>query len=80
MQVTSKGQVTIPQAIRRKYRFDTNTQVEFLEENGRVYIQTSPKGERESRFAKFRGTSDTGLSTDQLLALTRTDPPETSTS
>lgn len=37
--VKAKGQVVIPVAVRRKFRIDEGTQVAFLEEAGRLFIQ-----------------------------------------
>ena len=42
MRVTSKGQVTIPQAIRDKYGFLPETDVAFVEEGERVYLVKQP--------------------------------------
>jgi AbrB family looped-hinge helix DNA binding protein len=39
MRVTSKGQVTIPKAIRQKMGIAPNSEVEFVEERGRVYLR-----------------------------------------
>ena len=38
MRVTTKGQVTIPQHIREKLGITTSTEVDFIEEKGRVFI------------------------------------------
>ena len=45
MKITSKGQVTIPQELRRKYQIDSNAEVDFVEEDGRIVI----KGKEEVR-------------------------------
>ncbi len=73
MNITEKGQVTIPQAIREKYRLLPNSAVDFIEEGGRVYIQSSAAQKRTQRFAEVRGTADSGLSTENILALTRSE-------
>ena len=39
MRVPSKGQVTIPQAIREKLGITRHSEVEFIEEKGRVYLR-----------------------------------------
>lgn len=39
--VTSKGQITIPADIRKKYGFQEGGKVVFLEDNDRVYIVNS---------------------------------------
>jgi len=38
MRVTSKGQVTIPRNIRETLGISPETEIEFLEDNGRFYI------------------------------------------
>ena len=38
MKITSKGQVTIPKAIRKRYGFRPNTEVEFVEEGNTVKL------------------------------------------
>lgn len=78
MRVTSKGQVTIPIDIRERCGIGPHTEVRFLVENGRVFIEpqhsSSSRGEeavQRLRQSRLR----TRLSTDQLLALTRGDEP-----
>ena len=38
MRVTTKGQVTIPQHIREKMVITPATEIDFVEEDGRVYL------------------------------------------
>ena len=38
MRVTSDGQVTIPQRIRTKLGIDTNSEVDFVEDDDRVFL------------------------------------------
>lgn len=38
MRVTTKGQVTIPQEIREKLGITPAIEIDFLEEEGRVYL------------------------------------------
>ena len=71
MKVTSKGQVTIPQALRRKYRIDSNAEVDFLEEDGRIVVRVKKRS--ESPFRKVVGRGDVRLSTEEILRLTRAD-------
>ncbi len=75
MNITSKGQVTIPLAIRKTYNLEPDTEVEFVEENGRVWIRRMERKPESSRFGRFRGSADIAMSTDDILALTRQDPP-----
>ncbi len=72
MQITRKGQVTIPQDVRERHGFLPHTGVEFHEEDGRVYIIKSENLEvRESPFDYVRGKADAGLSTEEIMSLTR---------
>ncbi len=72
--VTSKGQVTIPKAIRDRLGLKAGHKVEFVAEpDGRVVVKATqaPRRAARSRFAALRGTADGGMTTDQILALTR---------
>jgi AbrB family looped-hinge helix DNA binding protein len=76
MQITTKGQVTIPQEIRNRLGLLPHTQVEFELAGDHALIRKSrhPPGESiRGRLALgvLRGTADTRLSTDEILALTR---------
>jgi len=73
MRVTSKGQVTIPQRIRNKLGVLPNTEVDFVEEEDRVYLRKSQKSIPRSRFQKLRGIATVNMTTEQILALTRGD-------
>ena len=44
MHITTKGQVTIPQHIRDKFGFLPHTEVEFVEENGKILKIDNPIG------------------------------------
>jgi AbrB family looped-hinge helix DNA binding protein len=69
MKVTSKGQVTIPQDLRRKYRIDSHAEVDFVEEDGRIVLKVAKRS--ESSIRKLIGRGDVRLSTDEILRLTR---------
>jgi len=75
MRITSKGQVTIPQEIREEFHFLPNTEVEFVAEEGRVYIVKAriPRSQDRHRglIERMRGTATVRMSTDQIMALTR---------
>lgn len=75
MRITSKGQVTIPQAIREKAGLHPNTEVEFKYENGRVVILPTKIFKRPTRgetiVGKLRGIIKSGLTTDEVMAMTR---------
>ena len=74
MRVTTKGQVTIPQHIREKLGITPATEVDFVEEEGRVYL-VKLKGTKAAtrKFAKLRGVANVKMTTDEIMALTRTD-------
>lgn len=77
MRITTKGQVTIPQHVRDIAGFQPGTQVEFvIGDDGIVRVlpegQDEQKGRRiEAAIARLRGSADTRLSTDEIMALTR---------
>jgi AbrB family looped-hinge helix DNA binding protein len=72
MKVTSKGQITIPQEIREKYLILPNTEVEFKEKDGRIYIEKIKSlNTKSSPFEKVRGAATSGLSTEDIMKLTR---------
>lgn len=77
MRITSKGQVTIPAEIRRKAGFRLHTEVDITFDGGGVRIirhRTRKRSGRGARIiANLRGTSDTPMSTDEIMALTRGD-------
>ena len=73
MRVTTKGQVTIPKPVRDRLNIRPGTKVEFeLAEDGRAYLRRVGKRQtRSSRFARMRGTATVGLTTDEIMKLTR---------
>ena len=78
MRITVKGQVTIPQTIRDAAGFHAGTEVDFvLGDDGLVRVVPSDalRAERaqavDAAIARLRGSADTGLSTAEILALTR---------
>ena len=73
MRVTTKGQVTIPQHIREKLGIFPATEVDFVEEHGRVYLVKVKGKTKAQRFKKLRGVATVKLTTDQIMALTRGD-------
>ncbi len=79
MQITSKGQVTIPQEIRNRLGLLPNTEVEFELAGDHARIrkaQRLPGGSARGRLAVelLRGSADIRMSTDEILALTRGEP------
>lgn len=74
MRVTTKGQVTIPQEIRRMLNIQPGTAVEFVEdENGRVYLVKKTEQPANDRFSKLRGIGTVQMTTEEIMALTRSD-------
>ncbi len=76
MQVTSKGQITIPQEIRNRLGLLPHTQVEFelAGDHARIRKARRPLGESQrGRLAldALRGTADVRMTTDEIMALTR---------
>lgn len=76
MRVTSKGQVTIPQAIREQAGLLPNTEVEFLVEEGGVRVVKAGKARRLTRGGSaVKRLLELGgrvpMATDEILALTR---------
>jgi antitoxin PrlF len=73
VRVTSKGQVTIPKRIRDRLRIKAGSEVDFeLADNGRAILR--PRGKmqpRPSRFERMRGTATSGMTTEQIMALSR---------
>ncbi|MFO7817341.1 MAG: AbrB/MazE/SpoVT family DNA-binding domain-containing protein [Desulfovibrionales bacterium] len=74
MRVTTKGQVTIPRHIREKLGITPATEVDFVEQEGRVVL-VKRKGDTPGsrRFVKLRGAATVKMSTDEIMALTRPD-------
>jgi len=79
MRVTEKGQVTIPEPIRRQAGFLPGTEVQFvLDETGVHLLRADGKRgptprERDvgSVLTRLRGSATIQMSTDEILALTR---------
>jgi antitoxin PrlF len=70
--VTTKGQVTIPKPIRDRLGIVPGDAVAFeLTPDGRIVLVKAGGGAPVSRFAAFRGCAGSGLSTDEIMALTR---------
>ncbi len=72
MRVTTKGQVTIPQNIREKLGITPATEIDFVEEGGRVFLVKRKKAATR-KFAKLRGVATVKMTTDEIMALTRSD-------
>jgi len=76
MRITSKGQVTIPIAIREKAGLRPHTEVEFDYDGKTVRIRPlRRKGKRPlpKWIENMRGRATAGMTTDEIMALTRGD-------
>ena len=74
MRVTSKGQVTIPHAVRENMGIlPAETEIEFLQdEKGRWYIAKSKASDTKiSRFRTANKIGELTMTTDEIMALTR---------
>jgi len=72
--VTSKGQVTIPKRVRDLLGIGPGSAVDFQRsDDGRIVLVKAGKKFRPSRLARLRGHAGTGLSTDEIMAMTRSD-------
>jgi AbrB family looped-hinge helix DNA binding protein len=70
--VTSKGQVTIPKRVRDLLGIKPGSVVDFQRDpDGRVVLLKVGKKPRPSRLARLRGHAGRGLSTDEIMAMTR---------
>lgn len=80
MRITSKGQVTIPKDIRDRTGMQPGTEIDFVINGDRVWVrkraaQEGSEDERVRKFrshlARFRGTGTSGLTTDEIMEMTR---------
>ena len=74
MRVTTKGQVTIPQEIRKKLGITPAVEIDFIEENDKIYlVKRKGKPKTNHYFRKLRGIGNVKMTTDEIMALTRGD-------
>jgi AbrB family looped-hinge helix DNA binding protein len=78
MRITSKGQVTIPQAVRERTGLLPNTDVEFVVDGKDVRIVKARPGRRPTRgvtvVERLRASGGrVRMTTDEIMALTRGD-------
>ncbi|MES9856686.1 MAG: AbrB/MazE/SpoVT family DNA-binding domain-containing protein [Sedimenticola sp.] len=71
MRVTTKGQVTIPRDVREALGISPETDIDFVEDNGRFYIEKTGTPTVTGKFRKYRGIASSNMSTDEILSLTR---------
>lgn len=75
MRVTDKGQVTIPKDLRERFGIGSGAEVEFVVEDDRIILTRISDARDDVRrlVERMRGAADGGLSTDEIMALTRGD-------
>jgi antitoxin PrlF len=74
MVVTSKGQITIPKAIRDTAGFLPHTAVEFELRGDEVLLKKVASDSRGRQLVNgLRGSGASSMSTDEIMALTRSE-------
>lgn len=76
MKLTIKGQVTIPKKYRQRYGLAPHSEVVFEEAPGGVLIRPAGPARSEQLrkgLKQVRGIADSGLSTADILGMTRGD-------
>lgn len=75
MRVTEKGQVTIPKELRDELGIGAGTEVRFERDEDTIVIRKTSEGpSRGQRLAeRLRGRGDVAMTTDEIMALTRSD-------
>jgi AbrB family looped-hinge helix DNA binding protein len=72
MPVTVKGQVTIPKPIRDRLGITPGSRVAFeIDPDGRVVLRREADEPAPDRFDRLRGRATAGLTTDEIMAMTR---------
>jgi AbrB family looped-hinge helix DNA binding protein len=76
MKITVKGQITIPIALRERFGLRPGTEVEFVATDGALQVKPRKKTKKavspsDHWLAKAAGSAKKGMSTDELMAITR---------
>ncbi len=73
MRITSKGQVTIPQDIRKQFGLRPGSEVEFVAKKNTLELRAHKKRRSafESWLASARGSAKAGVTTAKMMSLTR---------
>ncbi|MER2534197.1 MAG: AbrB/MazE/SpoVT family DNA-binding domain-containing protein [Rhizobiaceae bacterium] len=71
--ITVKGQVTVPKAVRELLGLEPGSEVKFRYVNGNVVIERADGQRPPSRFEKLIGHAGPGMTTDEVMRLTRGD-------
>jgi AbrB family looped-hinge helix DNA binding protein len=77
VRITSKGQVTIPKAIRDEMGLLPGTEVEFVNEDGEIRVRKLPggrsRGQQIVEGLKRASGGDIPMSTEEIMRLSRGD-------
>jgi len=75
VRITSKGQVTIPQQVRRELGLEPGDEVEIVVRDGAATIVPTqgPSGRGRRIVDALLGRGDVAMTTDEIMALTRGD-------
>jgi AbrB family looped-hinge helix DNA binding protein len=77
MRVTSKGQVTIPKAIREEFGLMPGTEVEFVEKGGAIQVRKVEGGSKSrgreivEHLQRPGAGGDIHLTTEEIMRMTR---------
>jgi AbrB family looped-hinge helix DNA binding protein len=72
--MTTKGQVTVPKRVRDMLGIGPGARVAFeLLPGGQVRLMKADSAPPLDRFARLLGSAGSGMSTDEIMALTRGD-------
>jgi AbrB family looped-hinge helix DNA binding protein len=72
MRVTEKGQVTIPRAVRLALNIRPGDEVEFECQGQEAVLRRVARHDQVAeRVSAYRGAADAGLSTEEILRMTR---------
>jgi AbrB family looped-hinge helix DNA binding protein len=75
MRLNSKGQVTIPAALRKRYDLHEGDEVDVIEDGDvlRIIRVEGSQTRAQRAVERMRGRATTNLSTDQLMELLRAE-------
>ena len=71
MRVTTKGQVTIPRNIRESLGITPETEIDFIESDGKFYSVKTDEPKTKGKFNNLRGIATAKMTTDEIMSLTR---------
>jgi len=78
MRVTEKGQITIPKELRDELGIGPGSEVEFERQGDGVFVHKVSNGPSRGQLIanRLRRRGDVRMSTDDIMALTRSDESE----